>query len=599
MSRTVRLVTVVAFALAALPALAQVPNWPAPATWTPPRPAGFVHAMGDVTSPLPFSGVTPCRIVDTRGANGTFGGPKLVAGAARNFPLVSGPCTGIPTGVDAYSLNITVTEASGTGFILIYPQGGAQPVVSTLNYVAGQTIANAAIVPAGTGGGVTVVAGVAGTHLIIDINGYYSDTPGDPSRFFSLSNNSSGYTMYLDNNSTTCSGPCGLYATTSSGHALYGYAAAAAGGFGVFGTTAGSGLDEYGVYGSSTNAVGVKGLSSNSNGIWADSTNYDALYVTGGRHGAYIEGDQNGSYSISLATTGVQYGLLGIILSGSNRAAGVYGLISGLEVNPTNDYGRGGVIGNLADGIAVVGLTSGSGWGVAGFHYNQQTGGTLQTAGYLGFSSTSGVHAVGNITATGTKSFVEPHPYDSSKAIVYIALEGNEAGTYFRGKGRFTGRTAVIDVPEDFRFVTDTEGLSIQVTPIGDLATVAVVSIGLDEIVLKSSRDVEFFYTVNGVRRAYRDVRPIVDNEKYYVPESASAVMPEGLAADVKARLVANGTYNPDGTVNMATAERAGWAQAWRDKAEAERLRVQEAEAQKAAKDAELNAIRASSAIVK
>ena len=46
--------------------------------------------------------------------------------------------------------------------------------VSTVNYVAGQTIANAAIVPAGTGGGVTVIAGVSGTDLIIDINGYFA-----------------------------------------------------------------------------------------------------------------------------------------------------------------------------------------------------------------------------------------------------------------------------------------------------------------------------------------------------------------------------------------------------------------------------------------
>ena len=33
---------------------------------------------------------------------------------------------------------------------------------------------------------------------------------------------------------------------------------------------------------------------------------------------------------------------------------------------------------------------------------------------------------------------------------------------------------AVIEVPDDFRIVTDPEGLSIQVTPIGQMATVAV-----------------------------------------------------------------------------------------------------------------------------
>ena len=70
-------------------------------------------------------------------------------------------------------MNVTVTNTQGPGFILIYPQGGAQPTVSTLNYVAGQTIANAAVVPLGAGGGITVIAGVSGTDLILDTNGDY------------------------------------------------------------------------------------------------------------------------------------------------------------------------------------------------------------------------------------------------------------------------------------------------------------------------------------------------------------------------------------------------------------------------------------------
>ena len=44
--------------------------------------------------------------------------------------------------------------------------------------------------------------------------------------------------------------------------------------------------------------------------------------------------------------------------------------------------------------------------------------------------------------------------------------------------------------------------------------------------------------------------------------------MPEGWTSWMKQRLIANGTYNADGTVNMETAERAGWAQAWREQEE-------------------------------
>jgi virginiamycin B lyase len=120
---------------------------------------------------LGFVPVTPCRMVDTRRPNGPYGGPNLAAGVVRSFDLSNGPCAGIPAGVGAYSLNATVTEAQSFGFLTLFPQGGSQPLVSTLNYGQGQTLANAAIVPAGTGG--ISVFSFAGTHVIFDIAGYF------------------------------------------------------------------------------------------------------------------------------------------------------------------------------------------------------------------------------------------------------------------------------------------------------------------------------------------------------------------------------------------------------------------------------------------
>lgn len=169
------LIAICGLGLSVGPAAAQeVPNWPAPPIWSGAEEISDSAAkLGIHTLPLPFVGTNPCRIADTRDAGfpGAYGPPSLAAGVPRNFPL-AGQC-GIPLSAGAMSLNITVTNTLGPGFILIYPQGGAQPVVSTLNYIAGQTVANAAIVPLGTGGGVTVIAGVSGTDLIIDTNGYY------------------------------------------------------------------------------------------------------------------------------------------------------------------------------------------------------------------------------------------------------------------------------------------------------------------------------------------------------------------------------------------------------------------------------------------
>lgn len=78
-------------------------NWAAPPYWTPsegaretglepmPEEVGEpgLRPLGSLPAPLPFSAITPCRIVDTRGANGPFGGPALVANATRTFNLPS------------------------------------------------------------------------------------------------------------------------------------------------------------------------------------------------------------------------------------------------------------------------------------------------------------------------------------------------------------------------------------------------------------------------------------------------------------------------------------------------------------------------------
>src|SRR5207253_969606 len=161
---------------------------------------------------------------------------------------------------------------------------------------------------------------------------------------------------------------------------------------------------------------------------------------------------------------------------------------------------------------------------------------TLQARGILGFNGGTtppyGVYSQGAFAATGTKNFVEPHPTDASKVIRYVSLEGPEAGTYFRGRGRFQRGLAAIELPEDFRMVTDPESLSIQVTPIGEMATFAVVKIGADGIIIKGSREVEFFYTVNGVRRAYNHWDPIQPNEKFFVPESPEAKLPKYLSEE-------------------------------------------------------------------
>ncbi len=131
------------------------------------------------TDTYQFYPLPPCRIVDTRGANGPLGGPYLQAQQSRDFPILTSSC--IPAGVSpqAYSLNVTVVPhpaGQQLGYLTVWPKGQTQPTVSTLNNYTATVVANAAIVPAGTGGDIEVYPNNS-TDLLIDINGYFA-APG-------------------------------------------------------------------------------------------------------------------------------------------------------------------------------------------------------------------------------------------------------------------------------------------------------------------------------------------------------------------------------------------------------------------------------------
>ncbi len=121
---------------------------------------------------LSFYPVTPCRIADTRTANGPFGGPEMTAGATRTFAIPASACN-IPATAAAYSLNVTVVPDGPLGYLSAWPAGANQPLVSTLNSPVGAVVANAAIVPAGNGGAIDIFV-TNQTHVILDINGYFA-----------------------------------------------------------------------------------------------------------------------------------------------------------------------------------------------------------------------------------------------------------------------------------------------------------------------------------------------------------------------------------------------------------------------------------------
>jgi uncharacterized repeat protein (TIGR01451 family) len=127
-----------------------------------------------VVSPaMDFYTVTACRVLDTRNAVGAYGGPALVAGADRVFPLLD-QC-GIPATARAISVNLTVTQPTAAGNLRLYAAGTPLPTTSSINYVVGLTRANNAVVGLNGLGELAVYCGQAsGTvHFILDVNGYF------------------------------------------------------------------------------------------------------------------------------------------------------------------------------------------------------------------------------------------------------------------------------------------------------------------------------------------------------------------------------------------------------------------------------------------
>jgi alpha-tubulin suppressor-like RCC1 family protein/uncharacterized ParB-like nuclease family protein len=132
---------------------------------------GGAHLIADINGWYAtgngFVGVTPSRVLNTRGGNRVVGTTKELQ--------VTGVGSIPSSDVGAVSLNVTVTDTTADdfgGYVTVYPCG-TRPEASNLNFVAGQTIPNAVITPVSANGKVCFYV-FGGAHLIADINGYYT-----------------------------------------------------------------------------------------------------------------------------------------------------------------------------------------------------------------------------------------------------------------------------------------------------------------------------------------------------------------------------------------------------------------------------------------
>jgi hypothetical protein len=508
--------------LAQVPPANAIPNWSVP-EWSPSRASGGIGTLTDVSPGTVFVAIEPCRIADTRGNGfaGSQGPPALSANVTRAFVIGGTPTTvpappngcpanAIPFNARAVSFQFTIVTPSADGNLIAW-NGGTIPQVSVLNWPAGTVaLGNGTVVPLDDlfdrlHVRLNMAAGQS-AHLVIDVNGYFTNLLQSGNYFqveATRPGSAAAYLRNIDPSTNRSIGVIGETASTGGGSA------------GVQGTAGRNFGDTFGghfrTFSPDFDSAGVKGISGNGDPLGEDLT-CGPCYTAG------VKGVDNGNIP------NFGRGVMGI-----SRNAGVHSVL--LAASGT---------GVLTD--AYLGYWNGAAW-----------------AGYF-FGNT---HVSGTFTAS-TKSFVQPHPTDPSKEVRYVSLEGPRADVYLRGTTQVSRGVTRIPIPEHFRFVADPATYSTLVTPVGRMATVAVVSEDETGIVIEASRDVKIHYVVYAERSAVKVGDPITENI-HFRPGSESDLVAH-LPESYRRLMIQNGTLKEDGSVNRETAERLGWSLAGEDR---------------------------------
>lgn len=106
------------------------------------------------------------RLLDTRTT-----GQTLPAAGSLNLTVTGGS---VPSAAIAVALNVTVTDTTASSYLSVYPAGETRPLLSNLNWVAGETVPNLGIVPIGSGGQVTFYNNTGSTDVVVDLEGYFA-----------------------------------------------------------------------------------------------------------------------------------------------------------------------------------------------------------------------------------------------------------------------------------------------------------------------------------------------------------------------------------------------------------------------------------------
>jgi hypothetical protein len=156
------------------------PTWPLTAGDFEVVQRGWQPLVGATAGPADFHTLSPCRLLDTRLPSsqlppGPYGGPAVPPGSDRIL-VAAGRC-GIPSTAKALSLNITAVNPPALGHLRLFPGDSSPSVTSALNFPAGRTRGNNAVVmlaSSGTGSfGIRNGTPAQAVHVVVDVSGYF------------------------------------------------------------------------------------------------------------------------------------------------------------------------------------------------------------------------------------------------------------------------------------------------------------------------------------------------------------------------------------------------------------------------------------------
>ena len=249
-------------------------------------------------------------------------------------------------------------------------------------------------------------------------------------------------------------------------------------------------------------------------GYFYDANESSYAYTGYNVYGLYAGGPTYGTYSTAWGSTGTG-------LFGSGPQYGLYASASG------------------ASGVGIYG------YGATAAHFNQAgLPNTYTKIAYSGYGllthSYNGIHAwdyddggysrIGDnpykIHGNGSVSFVQNHPDDPDRVVVYHAPESSEVNVYTRGSARLVKGAARVALDPTFAWTANPDlGLTAHLTPRGEPVALAVTAISTREIEVRGPEgsDVAFDYWVTGLRIGFEEMPPVKHKEiESAIPSKAS-----------------------------------------------------------------------------